>query len=81
MGIVAYLLFFVAGVGFGYAAPGRAKLLPLLFPLALFLGAIFREGIAGSVVVKLVVALVVTALGILAGVALDQRGERREAAA
>ena len=31
--VAAYVLFFIVGLVFGYAAEGRAKLLPLLFPL------------------------------------------------
>ena len=38
MGITAYVLFFLAGIGFGYAAPTRWKWLPILFPIALALG-------------------------------------------
>jgi len=34
-GIVGYLLFFLAGVGFGFAALPKWRWLPLLFPLAL----------------------------------------------
>jgi hypothetical protein len=33
-GIIAYLLFFLAGLGFGYAAEGKWRWLPLLFPAA-----------------------------------------------
>ena len=40
-GIIAYLLFFLAGLGFGYAAEGKWRWLPLLFPLALGAWAIF----------------------------------------
>ena len=49
MGITAYLLFFLAGVGFGYAAPGRWKWLPLLFPLALGIGALLKDGLDASI--------------------------------
>ena len=44
MGIAAYVLFFLAGLGFGYAAAGKWKWLPLVFPLALFLGAALQQG-------------------------------------
>jgi hypothetical protein len=73
VGITAYVLFLLAGVGFGYAAPGPYKLLPFLFPLALALGAVAREGIDATLIVRLVVALVVTAVGIVLGGLLDQR--------
>lgn len=70
-GIVAYLLFFVAGIGFGYAAPARWKWLPLLFPLLLGSYAIFNDGVDATILIRLIVALIVTALGILAGIVID----------
>ena len=80
MGVVAYLLFFVAGLGFGYAAVGKWKWLPILFPLALALGAAVQQGIDGTWVFRVIVALVVTVGGILLGAILDARGERGERA-
>jgi hypothetical protein len=76
--VLAYILFFVAGVGFGFAAPGRYKLLPLLFPLALALGAIVRDGIDGEVLLRLLIALVVTVAGIAIGRLLDERAQRSD---
>jgi hypothetical protein len=80
VGIVAYVLFFVAGLGFGYAAVGKWKWLPLLFPLALALGAALQQGIDGAWVVRLIIALVVTVGGVLVGAMLDARGGRGERA-
>ena len=80
MGVVAYLLFFVAGLGFGYAAVGKWKWLPILFPLALALGAAVQQGIDGTWVFRVIVALVVTVGGVLLGAMLDARGERGERA-
>jgi hypothetical protein len=76
VGIAAYVLFFVAGLGFGYAAPGKWKWLPLLIPLALALGAAIQQGIDGTWVLRLIIALLVTAGGVLLGALLDSRGER-----
>ena len=73
MGITAYLLFFLAGIGFGYAAPTRWKWLPVLFPIALALGAVMVHGLDGAIVVRLIVALVVTALGVFVGMMIDAR--------
>ena len=73
MGITAYVLFFLAGVGFGYAAPTRWKWLPVLFPIALALGAVLVHGLDGAIVVRLVVALIVTALGIFVGMMIEAR--------
>ena len=75
MGITAYVLFFLAGLGFGYAAPGRWKWLPMLFPIALALGAVFIHGLDGAIVVRLVIALIVTALGVFVGMMIDSRSE------
>jgi hypothetical protein len=80
VGVVAYLLFFVAGVGFGYAAVGKWKWIPILFPLVLALGAAIQQGIDGTWVFRVIVALVVTVGGVLLGAMLDARGERGERA-
>jgi hypothetical protein len=77
VGITAYVLFFLAGVGFGYAAPTRWKWLPILFPIALFLGAVFIHGLDGAMVIRLVVALIVTAAGVFIGMMIDARAEAR----
>lgn len=80
MGVAAYVLFFLAGLGFGYAAPGKWKWLPIAFPLALALGAVLQQGIDGALVVRLIVALLVTSGGVLLGALLEARGERGERA-
>jgi hypothetical protein len=77
-GIIAYLLFFLAGLGFGYAAPAKWRWLPLLFPLVLGAFALFKYGPDVSVIIRLVVALAVTVLGIILGTAIDARGRARE---
>ena len=77
MGITAYVLFFVAGVGFGYAAPTRWKWLPVLFPIALALGAVVSHGIDAAVIIRLIVALVVTAGGIFVGMMIEVRADTR----
>jgi hypothetical protein len=78
--ITAYILFFIAGLGFGYAAPGWFKWLPLLFPLALALGAVVGEGIDGTLVIRVLVALAITAVGVVLGALLDQRSGRADRA-
>jgi hypothetical protein len=79
MVVVAYVLFFLAGLGFGYAAVRRWKWLPLVFPVLLALVAAFQEGIGGALLVRLLVALLVTAIGVVAGRRLD-RGEAQRVA-
>jgi len=73
VGITAYVLFFLAGLGFGYAAPPKWRWLPLLFPLALGIGALVRDGLDASILIRLLVALVITVLGILVGSVIDSR--------
>ena len=78
MEVASYVMFFLGGLGFGFAAPGGWKWLPLVFPLALFVIAVAREGADGTVLVRLVVALLITIAGVLLGAVLAQRSERRE---
>jgi len=77
VGITSYVLFFLAGVGFGYAAPTRWKWLPILFPIALALIAVFIHGLDGAVVIRLIIALIVTAAGVFVGMMIDARAEAR----
>jgi hypothetical protein len=77
VGIAAYLLFFLAGLGFGYAAPARWKWLPVLFPIALAIGAVINHGLDGAIIVRLIIALIVTGLGILAGSLIESRTNAR----
>ena len=80
MGVVAYLLFFFAGLGFGYAASGRWKWLPVGFPIFLWIGAVLVNGVEATVVLRLILALAVTVGGILLGMLLDSRQEGGTAA-
>ena len=76
--VIGSILFFIAGVGFGYAAPGNLKLIPFLFPVALALSAMFRDGVQGEILLRLLVALVITAIGIFLGRTLEERLEPDE---
>ena len=79
MGITAYVLFLLAGVGFGFAAPLKWRWLPLLFPLVLGIFALMKYGLDASVLIRLIVALIITAAGILVGSVIDARsGEGSE---
>ena len=73
--ITPYVIFFLAGLAFGYAAPGRSKWIPLLFPVVLFLIALFQEGASGTTVIRFIVALVITAVGVLLGILLERRAD------
>ena len=80
MGVVAYLLFFLAGLGFGFAAPGRWKWVPVIFPIFLWIGAVLVNGVDAVSIIRLLVALVLTVAGILLGMTLDSREQRSQAA-
>ncbi|MEA2364550.1 MAG: hypothetical protein QOE69_2666 [Thermoleophilaceae bacterium] len=77
MGITAYVLFFLAGLGFGYAAPPKWRWIPFLFPLLLGLAAILQDGLDASILLRLLVALIVTALGVLVGTMIDARSSEQ----
>jgi hypothetical protein len=79
MAVVAYALFFLAGLGFGYAAIGNWKWFPLVFPVLLALAAAAGEGVDGTMILRLVVALVVTAAGVLLGMWLASEEQPRRA--
>jgi hypothetical protein len=68
-----WFLFLVLGVCFGYALRLPWALLAFLVPLALAVAATDRS--MGSIVI----GFVVTAVGIVAGLALAARGERQHA--
>ena len=78
--VVSYVLFFVAGLGFGYAADAGWRWLPLALPLVLALFTVLKDGIDGVLVVRLLIALVVTVVGVIAGTMLagDQPRERAQ---
>jgi hypothetical protein len=80
MAVVAYVLFFLAGLGFGYAAIGVWKWLPLAFPLLLALAAAASEGVDGPMLLRLAVALLLTAAGVVLGImrAPDEQPQRAE---
>jgi hypothetical protein len=79
--VVPFILFALAGLGFGLAAPGWTKLLPLVFPLILGIFAMATYGVDGWIVLRLVIALVLTAGGTVVGRVLDARYTRNAAAA
>jgi hypothetical protein len=77
--VVPYLLFALAGFGFGYAAAGMWKWLPLAFPLLLALGAVLAHGVDGALILRLAIALALTAGGVIAGMLLDPGEQPRRA--
>jgi hypothetical protein len=79
--VVAFIIFFLAGLGFGYSLDGRGKWIPLIFPLLLGIGALVQWGLDGPIFLKLIIALILTVGGILLGTMLDARGRETADAA
>jgi hypothetical protein len=77
--VVSFVLFFFAGLGFGYAAAGRWRWLPIAFPVVLALFTVLQDGADGVLVVRLLIALIVTAVGVIAGTMLAPEEEPRRA--
>jgi hypothetical protein len=73
--ILGYVLFFLAGLGFGYAAPKSMLWFPFLFPIALAAIALVTAGVD---LLAFIIGLVVTAIGILVGLMIRGRGEAAE---
>jgi hypothetical protein len=76
--VLGYVLFFLAGLGFGYAAPGGAKYVPFLFPIALAIGAMLRDSVQGVILLRLLLALIITGIAIVIGRVLEDRFEPEE---
>jgi len=79
--ILGFILFFLAGLGFGYSLDGRGKWIPLIFPILLGIGALVQWGLDGAIFLKLIIALIVTVAGILLGTVIDARGRQAEGTA
>jgi hypothetical protein len=77
--VIAFVLFFLLGLGFGYSLQGLAPWSALLIPLLMALGTMLFLGSDSTVLVRLVISLVVTAVGVVLGMVIAQRGETREA--
>ena len=75
--MIPYILFFLAGLGWGYALFGIWRWTALLFPLLLALFAFWKDGVSGGSVAELLVALGLTAGGIVIGTILAVREDRR----
>ena len=68
-----WVMFFLLGLCFGYAARMPWALLAFLVPLGLAVAATDRD------IAAVIAGFVVTAIGIVAGLALAVRGERQHA--
>ena len=78
--MVPYILFFLAGLGWGYALYGIWRWTALLFPLVLALFAFASDGVSGEAVLELLLALGLTTAGIVIGAILATREDRTQPA-
>ena len=78
--MIPYILFFVAGLGWGYALYGIRRWTVLLFPLVLALGAFVSDGVTGEALLELLLAFGLTTAGIVLGTILATREDRTQPA-
>ena len=78
--MVPYILFFLAGLGWGYALYGIWRWTALLFPLVLALFAFSSDGVSGEAVLELLVALGITVGGTVIGTILATREDSAQPA-
>ncbi len=71
MGIIGLILFVILGLALGFAAPGWTGWLALLAPLGFMLVTIYADGFEARLIPLVLIALAVTAGGVLGGKALD----------
>jgi hypothetical protein len=75
--VISLILFFLAGLAFGYALGPPTMWIPLAFPLIMALAALIIYGPSVSILLRLIVFLAVTVGGVLLGqrLAPEQRAE------
>jgi len=78
--VVPYILFFLAGLGWGYALYGIWRWTALLFPLVLALFAFASDGVSGEAMLELLLALGLTTAGIVLGTILATREDTTQPA-
>jgi len=79
--LIAYLIFLVAGLVFGAVIAGNWAFSALALPILLALASAASNGIDGYLLLTLLLAMIVTAAGVLAGRVLATRLEERSPAA
>ena len=73
--MAGFVVFFIAGFVFGYAAPGLSAFLPVLIPVLIGLYTGLTQGFDGHVILFSVIGIVVTFVAVLLGRALLYRLE------
>ena len=71
--MAGFVVFFLAGFVFGYAAPGLSAYLPVLLPLLIGIYTGATTGFDAHVIVFTIVGIGVTVIAIFLGRALDYR--------
>lgn len=77
--ILGFILFMLLGFGCGFALRGGAAWLALLVPIIFAALTAFVSGATTQLLIRLAIALALTAVSILAGRLLDRVLERRGA--
>ena len=77
--VISLTLFFLAGLAFGYALSPPMMWIPVAFPLIMALAALIVNGPSVSILLRLVVALAITVLGVLLGQRLAPEQHAEEA--
>ena len=77
--MAGFVVFFLAGFIFGYAAPGLSAFLPVLLPLVIGIYTGVTQGFDAHVITFTIIGIVVTFVAVLLGRALEYRLEGGEA--
>ena len=77
--VISVTLFFLAGLAFGYALGPPTMWIPLAFPLVMALVALIVDGPSVSILLRLILALAVTVLGVVLGQRLAPEQQPEEA--
>ena len=77
--VAGFIVFFLAGLAFGYAAPGVWGLFPVVIPFVMGVYTGLTTGFDGHVILFTVIGMVVSLVGSLLGRALQYRLEGDEA--
>ena len=77
--MAGFVVFFLAGFAFGYAAPGAWGLFPVVIPFAMGLYTGLTDGFDGHIVLFMIIGIILSLVGTLLGRVLQYRFERDEA--
>jgi hypothetical protein len=78
--VIGFILFFVTGVAFGFAAPGAFSFLALAIPTFFAVMDALANGVDGHLLITFVIAIVLTVVGIVVGRLLADIMSERDAA-